>query len=119
MDCKLRNVAKSLKGWAAQRIGSVRFQLAIARVVIYELDIAQESRLLSLEEIELRCDLKAAFLLEVLERLGFPQRWRDSIAAILSSMSTKVLVNGCLERCICHARLTRCCRCCSCWSWRF
>lgn len=108
-----------MQGFGLQTKERSRFQLAIARVVIYELDVAQESRLLSLEEIELRRDLKAAFLLEVLERLGFPQRWRDSIAAILSSMSTKVLVNRRLERCICHARLTRCCRCCSCWSWRF
>jgi hypothetical protein len=51
-----------MKSWGAQRIGSVRFQLAVARVVIYELDVAQESRLLSPEEIELRRDLKAATL---------------------------------------------------------
>jgi len=55
-------MAKALKSWGAQCIGSVRFQLAAARVVIYELDVAQDSRLLSPEEIELRRDLKAAML---------------------------------------------------------
>lgn len=44
------------------------------------------------------------FLLEVLDRLGFPQKWRDWISATLSSASTKVLVNGRLGRRICHAR---------------
>jgi hypothetical protein len=44
------------------------------------------------------------FLLEVLEHLGFPRCWRDWVAAILSSASTKVLVNGRLGRRICHAR---------------
>ena len=44
------------------------------------------------------------FLLEVLERFGFPHRWRDWIAAMLLSASTKVLVNGRMGRRICHAR---------------
>jgi hypothetical protein len=61
--------------------------------------------------ILLKVDIAKAFdsvawplLLEVLERMGFPQRWRDWIAVILSSASTKVLVNGRLGRRICHAR---------------
>lgn len=41
------------------------------------------------------------FLLEVLECLGFPSSWRDWVAAMLSSASTKVLVNGCQGRRIC------------------
>jgi hypothetical protein len=49
LDYKLRSVAKALKSWSEQRIGSVRFQLAVARVVIFELDVAQETRLLSPE----------------------------------------------------------------------
>jgi hypothetical protein len=40
LNHKLRSVARALKGWSAQRIGSVRFQLAVARVVIFELDVA-------------------------------------------------------------------------------
>ena len=62
IDYKLRNVAKALKAWSAQRIGNVRFQLAAARVIIFELDVAQETRQLSPEELDLRRDLKEATL---------------------------------------------------------
>jgi hypothetical protein len=41
--------------------------------------------------------------LEVLEHIGFLQCWRDWTAAILSSASTKILVNSRLGRRICHA----------------
>lgn len=44
------------------------------------------------------------FMLEVLEHIGFPVRWRDWLSAMLGSASTKVLVNGRLGRRICHAR---------------
>lgn len=70
LDYKLCNMAKALKSWGAQCIGSVRFEWAPARVVIYELDVAQESRLLSPEEIELRHDLKAATPLDCLALLS-------------------------------------------------
>jgi hypothetical protein len=43
-------------------------------------------------------------LLEVLDHIGFPQRWRDWISAMLGTASTKVLVNGRPGRRICHAR---------------
>ena len=60
----------------------------------------------------LKVDLAKAFdtvswpfcLLEVLEHLGFPARWRDWISAILSSSTTKVLVNGRPGKRIYHAR---------------
>jgi hypothetical protein len=34
------------------------------------------------------------FLLEVLEHMGFPGRWRDWVSYMLSTASTKVLING-------------------------
>ena len=58
IDAKLRAVANALKSWAAAKVGSVRLQLAMARVVIFELDAAQESRDLSPVELSLRADLK-------------------------------------------------------------
>ncbi|WVZ95337.1 hypothetical protein U9M48_041118 [Paspalum notatum var. saurae] len=44
------------------------------------------------------------FLLELLEFLGFSRRWRDWMAALLSTSSTKVLLNGRPGNRICHAR---------------
>jgi hypothetical protein len=44
------------------------------------------------------------FLLDVLRHMGFGQRWRDWISAILSTSSTKILLNGRPGRRICHAR---------------
>jgi hypothetical protein len=44
------------------------------------------------------------FMLEVLEYMGFGQRWRDWISCILSSASTKIILNGRPGRRICHAR---------------
>jgi hypothetical protein len=44
------------------------------------------------------------FLLEVLQHMGFGRRWRNWISAILSTASTKILLNGVPGRRICHAR---------------
>jgi hypothetical protein len=44
------------------------------------------------------------FLLEVLQLMGFGRRWRNWISVILSSASTKILLNGEPGRRICHAR---------------
>jgi hypothetical protein len=45
-----------------------------------------------------------SFLLEILAHLGFPARWRDWISALLSSASTKILLNATPGDRICHAR---------------
>jgi len=44
------------------------------------------------------------FLLSLLQHLGFSRRWINWISLILSSASTKVILNGSLGRRICHAR---------------
>lgn len=44
------------------------------------------------------------FLLEVLQHIGFPHRWTNWISILLSTVSTKVLLNGRLGRRIAHAR---------------
>lgn len=62
LDQKLRALARALKSWSATRVGNVRLQLAAAHVVIYELDVAEETRSLSLGEIELRRELKGTVL---------------------------------------------------------
>jgi hypothetical protein len=44
------------------------------------------------------------FLLELLSAVGCPLRWTNWISVLLSTASTKVLLNGVLGRCICHGR---------------
>lgn len=43
LDQKLHALARALKSWRASRMGNIRLQLAAARVVVYELDVTQES----------------------------------------------------------------------------
>ena len=45
-----------------------------------------------------------SFLLEVMQALGFSRKWRDWIAVLLGTASSKVLVNGKPTRVIKHAR---------------
>lgn len=44
------------------------------------------------------------FLLQLLEKLGFSRRWRDRLSLLLSTASTRVLVNGALTEPIDHGR---------------
>lgn len=62
LDQKLRAVAKALRCWRTTKVGNIRLQLAAERAVIYELDIAEESRHLSADEGVLRKELKHAVL---------------------------------------------------------
>jgi hypothetical protein len=45
-----------------------------------------------------------SFLLEILHHMGFLSGWRDWISTLLSSASTKVMLNGVPCEMICHAR---------------
>jgi exonuclease III len=66
---KLAETAKALRGWSKTLFSNARLQLHIANEVIFRLDLAQEARSLSDEEISLRHDLKLRILgLATLER---------------------------------------------------
>jgi hypothetical protein len=45
-----------------------------------------------------------SFLIEVMAHMGFGRRWRNWVSIILSTASTKILLNGHPGRRICHAR---------------
>jgi hypothetical protein len=62
LDQKLRALAKALRSWRATCVGNIRLQLAAARLIIYEFDVAQETRSLSQGELELHRELKANVL---------------------------------------------------------
>ena len=53
------------------------------RALLFKLDIAKAFDSISW-----------AYLLELMQKLGFPPRWRDWIALILSLASSSVLLNG-------------------------
>jgi hypothetical protein len=66
---KLAETARALRGWSKPLFSNARLQLHIANEVIFRLDIAQENRQLSNEEMTLRQDLKVRLLgLAALER---------------------------------------------------
>lgn len=66
---KLAETARALRAWSKPLFSNARLQLHIANEVILRLDVAQEDRSLSSEEISLRQDLKIRILgLAALER---------------------------------------------------
>jgi hypothetical protein len=77
LDFKLRLVSRGLQRWSQRRVGSVRDSILVANEVILRLDLAQESRALSDQEIWLRRSLKLKLLgLASLERTIARQRAR-------------------------------------------
>jgi hypothetical protein len=58
LDLKLKATARKLQSWIGKHVGHVRSQLALAREILHKLEIAQDSRSLSLAEIWLRNMLK-------------------------------------------------------------
>lgn len=66
---KLQETARALRDWSKPLFSNARLQLHMANEIIFRLDIAQESRPLSADEVQLRHDLKIRLLgLAVLER---------------------------------------------------
>ena len=62
LHTKLQRTGKKLKEWARSKIGNTKLLMCAARQLIGILDVVQEFRQLSAEEIQLRRDLKLRFL---------------------------------------------------------
>lgn len=62
------------------------------------------SALLKIEIAKAFDTVNWSFLFQLLEHLGFSHRWINWMSLILSSASTKIILNGTLGRRICHAR---------------
>jgi hypothetical protein len=77
LDALFRNAAEALQRWGQRRIGNLKLQLAMANMVIFRLDAAQEFRSLSPGEQWLRRTLKHLVLgLASMERTMARQRSR-------------------------------------------
>jgi hypothetical protein len=58
ISLKLRRLARSLQSWGHKNAGNVKSQLALAKEILHRLEMAQDSRLLSFEELWLLRRLK-------------------------------------------------------------
>jgi hypothetical protein len=77
LDFLLRNSTRELQSWAAQKIGNVKEQLLMAKEVVFQLDQAQERRVISDDEMDICRNLKGMCLgLASFERTIARQRSR-------------------------------------------
>lgn len=58
LDMKLKRLTKALQSWSQKQVGHIKTQLGIAREILHRPEIAQDSRVLTLEEDWLRCEAK-------------------------------------------------------------
>lgn len=71
---KLCILAHDLKRWSRSQVSDIKLQFAVATEVIFQLDVAQESRILSDEERQLLSNLKSRVLgLSVLNKIKIRQ----------------------------------------------
>ncbi|CAM0950375.1 unnamed protein product [Alopecurus aequalis] len=84
---------------------------AIQDSFIYVRGLAKSFRQSKTPALMVKIDIEKAFdsvswefLLELLAKLGFGRRWRDRLAAILRTSSTRILVNGVLSDLLQHRR---------------
>ncbi|XP_072151419.1 uncharacterized protein [Setaria viridis] len=74
-----KNTAKELQSWSQRNVGQIKLQLLVAKTVVHWLDKAQEERQLTMEEHQLRKELKLKSLgLSSLERTMIRLRSRIS-----------------------------------------
>jgi hypothetical protein len=58
ISLKLKRLAKCLQSWGHKEVGNVNVQLGLAREVMHRLEMAQDNKILSREEIWLLRQLK-------------------------------------------------------------
>jgi hypothetical protein len=68
LNTKLVRVAKGIKRWRKEKNGDTRLQLAIVKEVLLQLEAAQETRMLTPQELHLRRQLKARSSDEVMKK---------------------------------------------------
>jgi hypothetical protein len=84
---------------------SIHDNFILVQQMVKSLNRTKEAHILFKLDISKAFDsVSWSFLLEVLHRLGFGQRWCDLICLILSTSSTQVLVNGEPGESIVHRR---------------
>jgi hypothetical protein len=55
---KIKRLSCHLQSWSQRNVGNIKEQLQLAKEIIHQLEIAQNSRALSPQESWLRCQLK-------------------------------------------------------------
>jgi hypothetical protein len=55
---KFRALTRALQSWSQRKVGHIKSQLLLAKEIVHQLEIAQDSRQLSSDEANLRCMLK-------------------------------------------------------------
>jgi hypothetical protein len=69
ISLKLKRLTRALPSWGHKTVGNVKYQLGIAREILHRLEMAQDSRVLSLDELWLLRKLKhQCLVLASLER---------------------------------------------------
>jgi predicted ribonuclease YlaK len=77
LHIKLAHAAKSIKRWNREKIGDNKLQLALVKEVLLQLELAQESRGLTAQELDLRRRLEARSVgLAAIEKSRMRQRSR-------------------------------------------
>jgi len=77
LHIKLQRTGKKLKEWAKSKIGNIKLLMCAARQLIGILDVVQDFRQLSTDELQLKKDLKLRFLgMAAVEKLRCKQQSR-------------------------------------------
>jgi hypothetical protein len=109
--CLARHLAKVLDGLVLHNQSAfikrrrIHDNFRLVQIACKELHKRKASMILLKIDIAKAFDTVSwTFLLEILAHMGFGRHWRNWISIILSTASTKILLNGQPGRRICHAR---------------